>query len=132
VRVPTSEEREPVPPKTCSRDGCDEVVNPISGALCTDHYLKALSTLKDMSREAGKGVIIGVMASPRQQLAIDRRRAEATCDAHFDTMRDGYPDRLNAGRDTFVRREADKAAKDIEERQLQQIPEADRADRRRR
>lgn len=66
------------------------------------------------------------MPSERDKLRADRERAAAACDAHFDSMIDGYAIGHRARREAFVRREVDKAVKDVEERQLQAIPEADR------
>ena len=64
--------------------------------------------------------------TPRDRLRRDRERAAAECDQHFADMTDGYALGHATRREAFVRREQDKGVKEIEERQLQAIPAADR------
>lgn len=64
--------------------------------------------------------------TPRQQLAIDRELARARSDARFEELVSSYPPSHQAGRDRFIRVESEKTEKDVRDRQLQAIPEADR------
>lgn len=68
----------------------------------------------------------------RQRMLAERAAAQARSDAGIELLRDGYPDDINANRDTFVRRESEKAEKETEKNFLDAIPEADRRDQRRR
>ena len=61
----------------------------------------------------------------KEQLAIDRELARARSEARFEEMTQFYPPAHMAGRDSFVRRESEKMVKELKDRQLQVIPEAD-------
>lgn len=123
----------PVKRATCALGGCDEPVGPAGGRLCVTHYLEALEKFKEKSEEAGKNLIIGEKKlTGRERVALDRARAEARCDAHFESMRQYYPDTVNAGRDTFVRREVEKVQQEVIDNRLDAVPDADRADEARR
>lgn len=123
---------EPTPPKLCIREGCDEPVEPMYGRLCLGHFKESLDKLERMSEEAGKDIVVGRKPTAREQLAIDRARAEAASEARFAEARLGYPASVNSARETYVRRESEKAVKEIQDRQLQAVPDADRAEQRRR
>ena len=68
--------------------------------------------------------------TPRERLTIDRELARARSDAKFEELLPGYPTGHVVDRDRFIRVESEKVAKEIEERHLDAIPQADRMDRR--
>ena len=68
----------------------------------------------------------------RQRMILEREAARIRSEAGIELLRDGYPDDVNANRDAFVTREAEKSSKEIEKNFLDAIPEADRRDQRHR
>ncbi len=74
---------------------------------------------------------MGKQARTREELRAAREAAQARSEAKFEELVDDYPIGHRAGRDRFVRLESEKMVKEIEDRQMQVIPEADKADLRR-
>ena len=66
----------------------------------------------------------------REQMRIDRERAQARSEAKFEALTENYPLGHEARREAFVRVESEKMVKELEQRQLEVTPESDRRKRR--
>lgn len=62
----------------------------------------------------------------REELRAAREAAWQKVADRWEAATDSYPIGHAVRRDAFVRRESEKAAKEIEDRQLQVIPDADK------
>jgi len=64
--------------------------------------------------------------TPSEQLDIDRAAAAARSEAKFYALTENYPTGHESRRDSFVRTESKKTAKELEKRQIDVIPDSDR------